>query len=157
MILFQHKLEIYHIGGIENEEFQINTQSEIWMNLPISLSNQKYGYASIFYGVSIILLAIFGKSSNTLLSISSSLLSLIATVGFLLTFFLKSDIDDERALDNLHRAGFRALFTIILLISILQCIVVFCRIPLDTDNMLKLILGISFLSFGYYFLYFERK
>lgn len=119
--------------------------------------NQKYGYASIFYGVSIILLAIFGKSSNTLLSISSSLLSLIAAVGFLLTFFLKSDIDDERALDNLHRAGFRALFTIILLISILQCIVVFCRIPLDTDNMLKLILGISFLSFGYYFLYFERK
>ena len=116
--------------------------------------NQKYGYASIFYGVSIILLAIFGKSSNTLLSISSSLLSLIAAVGFLLTFFLKSDIDDERALDNLH---FRALFTIILLISILQCIVVFCRIPLDTDNMLKLILGISFLSFGYYFLYFERK
>lgn len=108
--------------------------------------NQKYGYASIFYGVSIILLAIFGKSSNTLLSISSSLLSLIAAVGFLLTFFLKSDIDDERALDNLHRAGFRALFTIILLISILQCIVVFCRIPLDTDNMLKLILGISFLS-----------
>lgn len=119
--------------------------------------NQKYGYVSIFYGVSIILLAIFGKSSNTLLSISSSLLSLIAAVGFLLTFFLKSDIDDERALDNLHRAGFRALFTIILLISILQCIVVFCRIPLDTDNMLKLILGISFLSFGYYFLYFERK
>ena len=119
--------------------------------------NHKYGYASIFYGVSIILLAIFGKSSNTLLSISSSLLSLIAAVGFLLTFFLKSDIDDERALDNLHRAGFRALFTIILLISILQCIVVFCRIPLDTDNMLKLILGISFLSFGYYFLYFERK
>lgn len=119
--------------------------------------NQKYGYASIFYGVSIILLAIFGKSSNILLSISSSLLSLIAAVGFLLTFFLKSDIDDERALDNLHRAGFRALFTIILLISILQCIVVFCRIPLDTDNMLKLILGISFLSFGYYFLYFERK
>ena len=119
--------------------------------------NQKYGCASIFYGVSIILLAIFGKSSNTLLSISSSLLSLIAAVGFLLTFFLKSDIDDERALDNLHRAGFRALFTIILLISILQCIVVFCRIPLDTDNMLKLILGISFLSFGYYFLYFERK
>lgn len=119
--------------------------------------NQKYGYASIFYGVSIILLAIFGKSSNTLLSISSSLLSLIATVGFLLTFFLKSDIDDERALDNLLRAGFRALFTIILLISILQCIVVFCRIPLDTDNMLKLILGISFLSFGYYFLYFERE
>lgn len=113
--------------------------------------NQKYGYASIF------LLAIFGKSSNTLLSISSSLLSLIAAVGFLLTFFLKSDIDDERALDNLHRAGFRALFTIILLISILQCIVVFCHIPLDTDNMLKLILGISFLSFGYYFLYFERK
>lgn len=50
--------------------------------------NQKYGYASIFYGVSIILLAIFGKSSNTLLSISSSLLSLIAAVGFLLTFFL---------------------------------------------------------------------
>lgn len=119
--------------------------------------NQKYGYASISYGVSIILLAIFGKSSNTLLSISSSLLSLTAAVGFLLTFFLKSDIDDERALDNLHRAGFRALFTIILLISILQCIVVFCRIPLDTDNMLKLILGISFLSFGYYFLYFERK
>lgn len=119
--------------------------------------NQKYGYTSIFYGVSIILLAIFGKSSNTLLSISSSLLSLTAAVGFLLTFFLKSDIDDERALDNLHRAGFRALFTIILLISILQCIVVFCRIPLDTDNMLKLILGISFLSFGYYFLYFERK
>ena len=119
--------------------------------------NQNYGYASIFYRVSIILLAIFGKSSNTLLSISSSLLSLIAAVGFLLTFFLKSDIDDERALDNLHRAGFRALFTIILLISILQCIVVFCRIPLDTDNMLKLILGISFLSFGYYFLYFERK
>ncbi len=144
MILFQHKLEIYHIGGIENEEFQINTQSEIWL-------------ASIFYGVSIILLAIFGKSSNTLLSISSSLLSLTAAVGFLLTFFLKSDIDDERALDNLHRAGFRALFTIILLISILQCIVVFCRIPLDTDNMLKLILDISFLSFGYYFLYFERK
>jgi len=119
--------------------------------------NHKYGYASIFYGVSIILLAIFGKSSNTLLSISSSLLSLIAAVGFLLTFFLKSDIDDERALDNLHRAGFRALFTIILLISILQCIVVFCRIPLDTDTMLKFILGISFLSFGYYFLYFERK
>lgn len=119
--------------------------------------NQKYGYASIFYEVSIILLAIFGKSSNTLLSISSSLLSLTAAVGFLLTFFLKSDIDDERALDNLHRAGFRALFTIILLINILQCIVVFCRIPLDTDNMLKLILGISFLSFGYYFLYFERK
>lgn len=144
MILFQHKLEIYHIGGIENEEFQINTQSEIWL-------------CQHFYGVSIILLAIFGKSSNTLLSISSSLLSLIAAVGFLLTFFLKSDIDDERALDNLHRAGFRALFTIILLISILQCIVVFCRIPLDTDNMLKLILGISFLSFGYYFLYFERK
>lgn len=50
--------------------------------------NQKYGYASIFYGVSIILLAILGKSSNTLLSISSSLLSLIAAVGFLLTFFL---------------------------------------------------------------------
>lgn len=50
--------------------------------------NQKYGYASIFYGVSIILLAIFGKSSNTLLSISSSLLSLTAAVGFLLTFFL---------------------------------------------------------------------
>ena len=119
--------------------------------------NQKYGYASIFFFFCIILLAIFGKSSNTLLSISSSLLSLIAAVGFLLTFFLKSDIDDERALDNLHRAGFRALFTIILLISILQCIVVFCRIPLDTDNMLKLILGISFLSFGYYFLYFERK
>lgn len=118
---------------------------------------QKYGYASIFYGVSIILLAIFGKSSNTLLSISSSLLSLTAAVGFLLTFFLKSDIDDERALDNLHRAGFRALFTIILLTSILQCILVFCRIPLDIDNMLKLILGISFLSFGYYFLYFERK
>lgn len=119
--------------------------------------NQKYAYASIFYEVSIILLAIFGKSSNTLLSISSSLLSLIAAVGFLLTFFLKSDIDDERALDNLHRAGFRALFTIILLISILQCIVVFCRIPLDTDNMLKLILGISFLSFGYYFPCFERE
>lgn len=51
--------------------------------------NQKYGYASIFYGVSIILLAIFGKSSNTLLSISSSLLSLIAAVGFyFLHFFL---------------------------------------------------------------------
>ena len=116
--------------------------------------NQKYGYASIFYGVSIILLAIFG---NTLLSISSSLLSLIAAVGFLLTFFLKSDIDDERALDNLHRAGFRALFTIILLTSILQCILVFCRIPLEADNMLKLILGISFSSFGYYFLYFERE
>lgn len=118
---------------------------------------QKYGYANIFFGVSIILLAIFGKSNNTLLSISSSLLSLTAAVGFLLTFFLKSDIDDERALDNLHRAGFRALFTIILLISILQCILVFCRIPLESDNMLKLILGISFSSFGYYFLYFEHE
>jgi len=124
-----------------NEEFQINTQSEIWLRQHF-LRSQHYS---------------FGKSSNTLLSISSSLLSLTAAVGFLLTFFLKSDIDDERALDNLHRAGFRALFTIILLISILQCILVFCRIPLEADNMLKLILGISFSSFGYYFLYFERK
>ena len=145
MILFQHKLEIYHIGGVLKMK-----------NFRLTLK-QKYGYANIFFGVSIILLAIFGKSNNTLLSISSSLLSLTAAVGFLLTFFLKSDIDDERALDNLHRAGFRALFTIILLISILQCILVFCRIPLESDNMLKLILGISFSSFGYYFLYFEHE
>ena len=118
---------------------------------------QKYGYANIFFGASFVLMALFGKSSSTLLSISSSLLSLTAAVGFLLTFFLKSDIDDERALDNLHRAGFRALFTIILLISILQCILIFCRIPIEADNMLKIILGISFSSFGYYFLYFERE
>ena len=118
---------------------------------------QKYGYANIFFGASFVLMALFIKSGNIYLSMSSALLNLAAVLGLLLTFFLKSDIDDERALDNLHRAGFRALFTIILLISILQCILVFCRIPLEADNMLKLILGISFSSFGYYFLYFERE
>lgn len=118
---------------------------------------QKYGYTAIFSGISFILLALVGKSSNIYLSVGSSLLNLIASVGFLLALLLKSDIDDERALDNLHRAGFRALFTIILLTSILQCILVFCRIPLEADNMLKLILSISFSSFGYYFLYFEHK
>ena len=110
--------------------------------------NQKYGYASIFYGVSIILLAIFGKSSNTLLSISSSLLSLIAAVGFLLTFFLKSDIDDERALDNLHRAAYRSLMLTLSLISALLFIMVLINITVDTDTILRIILGISLTLYG---------
>ena len=119
--------------------------------------NQKYGYASIFYGVSIILLAIFGKSSNTLLSISSSLLSLIAAVGFLLTFFLKSDIDDERALDNLHRAAYRSLMLTLSLISALLFIMVLINITVDTDTILRIILGISLTLYGYFFLQFERE
>ena len=118
---------------------------------------QKYGYASIFYGVSIILLAIFGKSSNTLLSISSSLLSLIAAVGFLLTFFLKSDIDDERALDNLHRAAYRSLMLTLSLISALLFIMVLINITVDTDTILRIILGISLTLYGYFFLQFERE
>ena len=67
---------------------------------------QKYGYASILYGVSFILSATFGKSDNIYLIMSSVLLTLVAISGALLTFFLKSDIDDERALNNLHRAGY---------------------------------------------------
>ena len=118
---------------------------------------QKYGYASILYGVSFILSAIFGKSDNIYLIMSSILLNLVAILGLLLTFFLKSEIDDERALDNLHRAGYRTLFIIILLINIVECIVISCHITLDAEAMLKFILGISFSSFGYYFLYFERK
>ena len=119
--------------------------------------NQKYGYASMLYGVSFILSALFIKSGNTYLIISSILLNLIAILGALLTFFLKSDIDDERALDNLHRAGYRALFIIILLINIVECIVFLFHITLDAETMLKFILGISFSSFGYYFLCFERE
>ena len=118
---------------------------------------QKYGYASILYGVSFILSATFGKSDNIYLIMSSVLLTLVAISGALLTFFLKSDIDDERALNNLHRAGYRALFIIILLINIVECIVVLCHITFDAETMLKFILGISYSSFGYYFLYFERE
>lgn len=118
---------------------------------------QKYGYTAIFSGISFILLALVGKSSNIYLSVGSSLLNLIASVGFLLALLLKSEIDDERALDNLHRAGYRAFLMIICLISILECIVLLCHVTLDVDTMFRLILGISFLSFGYYFLYFERK
>ena len=118
---------------------------------------QKYGYASILYGVSFILSATFGKSDNIYLIMSSVLLTLVAISGALLTFFLKSDIDDERALDNLHRAGYRALFIIILLINIVECIVFLCHITFDAETMLKFILGISYSSFGYYFLYFERE
>ena len=119
--------------------------------------NQKYGYANIFFGVSIILLAIFGKSSSTLLSISSSLLSLTAAVGFLLTFFLKSDIDDERALDNLHRAAYRSLMLTLSLISALLFIMVLINITVDTDTILRIILGISLTLYGYFFLQFERE
>ena len=119
--------------------------------------NQKYGYASILYGVSFILSATFGKSDNIYLIMSSVLLTLVAISGALLTFFLKSDIDDERALNNLHRAGYRALFIIILLINIVECIVFLCHITFDAETMLKFILGISYSSFGYYFLYFERE
>ena len=119
--------------------------------------NQKYGYANIFFGVSIILLAIFGKSSSTLLSISSSLLSLTAAVGFLLTFFLKSDIDDERALDNLHRAAYRSLMLTLSLISALLFIMVLINITIDTDTILRIILGISLTLYGYFFLQFERE
>lgn len=118
---------------------------------------QKYGYASILYGVSFILSATFGKSDNIYLIMSSVLLTLVAISGALLTFFLKSDIDDERALNNLHRAGYRALFIIILLINIVECIVFLCHITFDAETMLKFILGISYSSFGYYFLYFERE
>ena len=117
-------------------------------NFRLTLS-QKYGYTAIFSGISFILLALVGKSS--------SLLNLIASVGFLLALLLKSEIDDERALDNLHRAGYRAFLMIICLISILECIVLLCRVTLDVDTMFRLILGISFSFFGYYFLYFERK
>lgn len=118
---------------------------------------QKYGYGSILYGVSFILSATFGKSDNIYLIMSSVLLTLVAISGALLTFFLKSDIDDERALNNLHRAGYRALFIIILLINIVECIVFLCHITFDAETMLKFILGISYSSFGYYFLYFERE
>ena len=118
---------------------------------------QKYGYASILYGVSFILSATFGKSDNIYLIMSSVLLTLVAISGALLTFFLKSDIDDERALNNLHRAGYRALFIIILLTNIVECIVFLCHITFDAETMLKFILGISYSSFGYYFLYFERE
>lgn len=118
---------------------------------------QKYGYASILYGVSFILSATFGKSDNIYLIMSSVLLTLVAISGALLTFFLKSDIDDERALNNLHRAGYRALFIIILLINIVECIVFLCHITFDAETMLKFILDISYSSFGYYFLYFERE
>ena len=118
---------------------------------------QKYGYANIFFGVSIILLAIFGKSTNTLLSISSSLLSLIAAIGFLLTCFLKSDIDDERALDNLHRAAYRSLMLTLSLISALLFIMVLINITVDTDTILRIILGISLTLYGYFFLQFERE
>lgn len=118
---------------------------------------QKYGYASILYGVSFILSATLGKSDNIYLIMSSVLLTLVAISGALLTFFLKSDIDDERALNNLHRDGYRALFIIILLINIVECIVFLCHITFDAETMLKFILGISYSSFGYYFLYFERE
>lgn len=118
---------------------------------------QKYGYANIFFGASFVLMALFIKSGNIYLSMSSTLLNLVAVLGLLLTFFLKSDIDDERALDNLHRAAYRAFLMIICLISILECIVLLCHVTLDVDTMFRLILGISFSFFGYYFLYFERK
>ena len=118
---------------------------------------QKYGYANIFFGASFVLMALFIKSGNIYLSMSSTLLNLVAVLGLLLTFFLKSDIDDERALNNLHRAGYRALFIIILLINIVECIVFLCHITFDAETMLKFILGISYSSFGYYFLYFERE
>lgn len=47
--------------------------------------NQKYGYANIFFGVSFVLMALFIKSGNIYLSMSSTLLNLVAVLGLLLT------------------------------------------------------------------------
>lgn len=118
---------------------------------------QKYGYANILFGVSFISMAIFIKSGNIYLSMSSALLNLVAVLGLLLTFFLKSDIDDERALDNLHRAADRSLKLTLCLISALLFMMVLVNITFDTDTILRIILGISLTLYGYFFLYFERE
>ena len=119
--------------------------------------NQKYGYANIFFGVSFVLMALFIKSGNIYLSMSSTLLNLVAVLGLLPTFFLKSDIDDERALDNLHRAADRSLKLTLCLISLLLLIIAFINITLDTETILRIIIGISLTLYGYFFLQFERE
>lgn len=118
---------------------------------------QKYGYANIIFGVSFVLMALFIKSGNIYLSMSSALLNLAAVLGLLLTFFLKSDIDDERALDNLHRTADRSLKLTLCLISLLLLIMVLINITVDTDTILRIILGISLTLYGYFFLQFERE
>lgn len=118
---------------------------------------QKYGYANIFFGASFVLMALFIKSGNIYLSMSSTLLNLVAVLGLLLTFFLKSDIDDERALDNFHRAAYRSLMLTLSLISALLFIMVLINITVDTDTILRIILGISLTLYGYFFLQFERE
>lgn len=118
---------------------------------------QKYGYANIIFGVSFVLMALFIKSGNIYLSMSSALLNLAAVLGLLLTFFLKSDIDDERALDNLHRAADRSLKLTLCLISLLLLIIAFINITLDTETILRIIIGISLTLYGYFFLCFERE
>ena len=119
--------------------------------------NQKYGYANIFFGVSFISMALFIKSGNIYLSMSSVLLNLAAVLGLLLTFFLKSDIDDERALNNLHRAAYRSLMLTLCLISTLLSMMALVNITFDTETILRIILGISLTLYGYFFLYFERE
>ena len=139
-------LEIYN----KRRNFEM---SKVVLNL-----NQKYGYSQIVLGVSFLIAAACYVITDEILNLIGSVVHLVCSAGAVTALLLKSEPDDERSDKNLRRAGNTALLYLLsftLVISMLT--IVYKDLVIDAKILTRLVLGIGYLLYGYFFLKYEKE
>ena len=127
--------------------------SKVVLNL-----NQKYGYSQIVLGVSFLIAAACYVITDENLNLIGSVVHLVCSAGAVTALLLKSEPDDERSDKNLRRAGNTALLYLLsftLVISMLT--IVYKDLVIDAKILTRLVLGIGYFLYGYFFLKYEKE
>ncbi len=119
---------------------------------------QKYGYVSILIGISSLSFVAANLLGNFTSELISTIMSILSTILLIISFFMETEIDDERSELNLGKAGHTALLILLILFATSNVIFFhFDNIIVSPRILTRFFLGLGALLYGCFFLYYEKE
>lgn len=129
----------------------------MFKNITVTLA-QRYGYLNILWGFNFILSAWLPLTGSSLLKSIASIIALITILLIALTLiFLKTELEDERAIDNIHRAYTMAFSLAMVFGTLFSFLDLRCNFNFAAKPAVDSFMGLVLIFSGAFFLYYERK